>query len=695
MQKVLAAAVAGVLLLSGFGLTYAAQDDAAAEALRTRGILEGDAQGELHLEAGITRAEFAKLLVRALELTEEEDLHFTDLPEGHWAYSDIAKAVRAGILNGFADGTIQPDAPVTYEQAVKMVVCAYGEDRLTAYPADYLAAGIARGYLDNVNALTSEMLTRADAVNLIYNAQMKKEAEQTLQSGTDTAYVTSGGGAATGAASTASGGASGASPGSASGVPEGGGYGMPFSFNTESYSQEDENVFKNVLTSPLSTFSIDVDTASYSNMRRFLLRGSWPAEGSIRTEELINYFDYQHPQSEGDTPLGITTEVAVCPWNPAHQLAMVAVQGQELPQAERQPSNLVFLLDVSGSMHAENKLPLVQKSMALLLDTLDERDTISIVTYANGVRTVLDSVPASEKDTILDAVYSLRAGGGTAGSAGLDLAYELAEKNKIEGNNRIILCTDGDFNIGPSSDAELEQRITEKRDAGIFLSVLGFGMGNYKDSKMERIADQGNGNYAYIDTLREAKKVLVDEMTKTLYTIAKDVKIQAEFNPAKVKEYRLVGYENRKLNDEDFADDQKDAGELGAGATVTVFYELVPADGSETQELRYQESTLKDSPELFFVKLRYKEPDGTESQMITHAVPDETVQTPSETFCFAAAVAEFGMLLNRSAYTAGCTMDDVITLARQGLGEDTFGFRREFIQLVDLARLLPVPDAVE
>ncbi len=693
MKRWMAGAVAGLMLFVPAGVMA----DPAVDSLREQGILQGDEQGALKLSEPVTRAEFAKMLLGSLKLPEAKEAEFSDVRPADWYYGVMGAAAQNGILNGFEDGTVRPEAFVTYEQAVKMTAMAYGAANPgTGYPDGYIRAALERGYLDRMDALMDEAVTREDAVQLIYRAQQEREEtkaiedagrlalEQMTQDSPESAAPMP---SPTGIINMAGGSSPG---GGGGGCPAEGVFAEPDIWygNTEEYRQEAENVFQSPVTAPLSTFSLDVDTASYSNMRRFLMQGRKPAAGSIRTEELINYFDYSYPQPEGEDPLRVITQTGICPWNPAHQLAMIAVQGEDISEQERQPSNLVFLIDVSGSMYTANKLPLVQRSMALLLDTLDARDTISLVTYANGVRTVLDSVSAGEKDTVLKAVYGLRAGGGTAGGDGLKAAYDLAERNRKEGNNRIILCTDGDFNIGMSSTAELEDFIAAKRETGIYLSVLGFGMGNYKDNRMETLADKGNGNYAYIDNLREAKKVLADEMIKTLYTIAEDVKIQVEFNPEKVKEYRLVGYENRLLRAEDFEDDKKDAGEVGAGAVVTAFYELVPADGTaEDSGLRYQQSETVGSPELMYVNLRYKLPDGTESKLMEQGVFAD--QSPvDDNFCFAAAVAELGMLLNDSEYAGEADLDSVIALARAHLGEDPYGFRHEFVQLVDLYRYI-------
>ncbi|ERJ12006.1 vWA domain-containing protein [Haloplasma contractile] len=465
-------------------------------------------------------------------------------------------------------------------------------------------------------------------------------------------------------------------------------------YSNEDYKHIEENRIMDVLTSPLSTFSIDVDTASYSNMRRFLNDGNMPQPDAIRTEELINYFSYDYNGPTGENPFSITTEVAPCPWNEQRQLAMIGIQGIKIDNEEFPPSNLVFLLDVSGSMNASNKLPLVKDALKLLVNNLDEDDTISIVVYAGSSGVVLEPTSGDQKDKIIRAFEGLQAGGSTAGGTGITRAYQLAKDSFIEGgNNRVILATDGDFNVGVSSDSELTRLIEEKRDDDIFLSVLGFGTGNYKDSKMETLANKGNGNYAYIDSLLEAKKVLVEEMGSTLLTIAKDVKIQVEFNPAQVKGYRLIGYENRLLNNEDFDDDTKDAGELGAGHTVTAFYELIPADSDEDidgiDDLKYQNRENTGSNEIMEVRIRYKEPTGDESKLITEVVNSEDLTSnPSNNFKFASSVAEFGLLLRDSDYKGTASYTHIIETATASKGDDTGGYRSEFIRLVKLAKEL-------
>ena len=473
-------------------------------------------------------------------------------------------------------------------------------------------------------------------------------------------------------------------------------------FNTENYNRIDDNPFHRVGNDPLSTFSIDVDTASYSNMRRFITQGQLPPKDAVRIEELINYFTYNYPQPTGNRPFSVTTEVTAAPWNPQHKLVQVGLQGKRLESETLPPSNLVFLIDVSGSMGEPNKLPLVKQSLKLLVNKLSPKDRVSLVVYAGNAGVVLPATPGSQKTKILAAIDRLEAGGSTAGGQGIELAYKIAKQNFLKsGNNRVILATDGDFNVGVSSDAELTRLIEQKRDQGIFLTVIGFGTGNYKDGKMEQLADKGNGNYAYIDTLLEAKKVLVNDIRGTLFTIAKDVKIQVEFNPAKVQAYRLIGYENRLLQNQDFNDDKKDAGEIGAGHSVTALYEIIPTDMKsdvklpEVDPLRYQRSgvTAIDTAnnEMMLVKLRYKLPQDSTSQLITQTIKDSEFNanlTPSTNLRFAAAIATFGMILRDSEYKGNANYDLVMKLATQGQGEDQEGYRGEFIRLVEQSREL-------
>ena len=466
-------------------------------------------------------------------------------------------------------------------------------------------------------------------------------------------------------------------------------------FNTESYAHIRENDFRLVSASPLSTFSIDVDRASYANIRRFIQSGERPPIDAVRIEEMINYFPYDWGRVSGEHPFAVTTEVWEAPWKRAHRLVRIGLHAESIDTEDLPPANLVFLLDVSGSMMPADKLPLLKKAFALLVDQLRPQDRVAIVVYAGAAGLVLPSTPGSHKGEILAALDDLRAGGSTAGGAGLRLAYEIASKHRVDGgNNRVVLATDGDFNVGASSDAEMVRLIERERESGTFLTVLGFGTGNLKDSKMEQIADHGNGNFHYVDGLLEARKVLVEEMGGTLLTLAKDVKLQVEFNPARAAGYRLIGYENRLLADEDFNDDTKDAGELGAGHTVTALYEVVPegveVPRGELEALRYQPQPDDPPPsdfddELMYVKVRYKSPDGNRSTLLEQAVADRP-QSPSTDFRFATAVAGFGMLLRDSEHAANLTLNDVVRLAEKGRGDDPRGYRGEFIRLVEAAR---------
>ena len=465
-------------------------------------------------------------------------------------------------------------------------------------------------------------------------------------------------------------------------------------FNTEEYGRIDENEFLAVADNPLSTFSVDVDRAAYSNVRRFLRDGQRPPRDAVRIEEMVNYFTYDYPEPSGAQPFSVTTEVAACPWNERHRVLMVGLQGRRMKTADLPANNLVFLIDVSGSMMEADKLPLVKEGLELLVNQLRPKDRVAIVVYAGNAGLVLPSTPGSDKGTILSAIQSLEAGGSTAGGAGIKLAYEVAKDNFLDGgNNRVILATDGDFNVGASSDGELEQLIESKRRDRIFLTVLGFGTGNIKDSKMELLADKGNGNYAYVDSLAEARKVLVSEMGATLFTIAKDVKLQIEFNPAKVASYRLIGYENRLLRKEDFNNDAKDAGDIGAGHSVTALYELVPpgtdAVTSGVDPLKYQTTHVTvASPELLTLKLRYKEPEGDTSKLLTYTVSDSnaSAMASSENLRFASAVAEFGMLLRDSKHKGDASYDEVRPLASKSIGRDYEGYRRDFLTMIGAAQ---------
>jgi Ca-activated chloride channel homolog len=470
----------------------------------------------------------------------------------------------------------------------------------------------------------------------------------------------------------------------------------PRSFNTEGYDRIDDNPFRLVTQDPLSTFSIDVDTASYANVRRFLNGGSLPPRDAVRIEELINYFHFEYPSPASGLPFSVTTELSACPWNPEHRLALVGLQTRPLDMDSVPARNLVFLLDVSGSMASSDKLPLVRTAMRMLVDTLTARDRIAIVVYAGASGIVLPSTSGVHKERIHEAIARLEAGGSTNGGAGITLAYQVAQEQFVKGGiNRVILATDGDFNVGVTNQGDLTRLIEEKRASGIFLSVLGVGTGNTKDSTMEKLADRGNGNYAYLDSLHEARRVLVHEAGATLVTVAKDVKIQVEFNPVNVAAYRLIGYENRLLRNQDFNDDRKDAGEIGAGHAVTALYEVVPV-GAEVNvpgvdPLKYQRVSTS-APgvardELMTVKLRYKAPDADESRLITVPVKNRTTEM-SANVGFAAAVAEFGMLLRQSEHRGSSTHADAAALARRFRGGDPDGYRSEFVRLVELAEAL-------
>ncbi|MEP3374564.1 MAG: von Willebrand factor type A domain-containing protein [Maribacter dokdonensis] len=462
--------------------------------------------------------------------------------------------------------------------------------------------------------------------------------------------------------------------------------------NDENYAKITENQFQNVTINPLSTFSIDVDKAAYSNIRRFINKGQDVPVSAVKIEEMVNYFDYDYAQPKNEHPFSVHTEVAKTPWNVDTKLVRIGLQGKEYLNEDLPASNLTFLIDVSGSMSADNKLPLLKSAFKLLVNQLRDKDRISIVVYAGAAGVVLEPTSGSDKTKIINALNNLEAGGSTAGGQGIELAYQLAEKHfKKNGNNRVILATDGDFNVGLSSDDDMENLIVKKRESGVFLSVLGFGIGNYKDSKLETLADKGNGNHAYIDTMQEAQKVFGKEFGGTLFTIAKDVKLQVEFNPNKVKSYRLLGYENRLLTDEDFIDDTKDAGELGSGHKVTALYEIVEAGvktvyDKDIPKLKYASNTNENtfSEELFTVKIRYKKTDGKKSLELVH-VQNVDSQEMSEDFQFSAAVALFGQQLRKSKFTNNTTYNDVIVLAEKGRGKDVNGYRAEFIRLVKSA----------
>ncbi|MBN2353226.1 MAG: VWA domain-containing protein [Spirochaetales bacterium] len=466
--------------------------------------------------------------------------------------------------------------------------------------------------------------------------------------------------------------------------------------NTEEYKNIVENQFLKTIDHPLSTLSIDVDTASYANVRRFLNDGQLPPKDAVRIEECVNYFPYAYPEPPAGKAFSFASELSVCPWNQEHKLLLIGLKAKKIDSERLPPSNLVFLIDVSGSMYDPRKLPLLQEAFKLLVSQLREQDTVSIVVYAGAAGLVLPPTSGEQKLKITRAIESLTAGGSTAGGAGIRLAYDVARKNFLkQGNNRVILATDGDFNVGASSEGELVRLIEDKRAEGVFLSVLGFGAGNLKDSKMEMLADKGNGNFSYIDSLSEAKKVLVTQMGGTLVTIAKDVKLQVEFNPRRVASYRLLGYENRVLAAEDFTDDTKDAGDLGSGHTVTVFYELDMTDSADgaSSGTRYTTTEIKpeaDSDELLFIKFRAKTPTGSESreESVPVAFRDIPPAQTSADFRFASSVVEFCLLLRDSAFKGSADFNSAASRAKEALGEDAGGYRAEFLTLIDKAKRL-------
>ncbi len=468
----------------------------------------------------------------------------------------------------------------------------------------------------------------------------------------------------------------------------------PISTNDEDYGVFVENEFESPKQSPLSTFSIDVDNASYTNIRRFINNGQQVPKDAVRVEEMMNFFKYQYPQPKGEHPFSITTNYSDCPWNPKNKLVRIGLQGKNIPTENLPNSNFVFLIDVSGSMSDENKLPLLKQSMKILVNELRPEDKVSIVVYAGAAGLVLPPTSGNKKETIINALDQLQAGGSTAGGEGINLAYKIAMENFIKnGNNRVILATDGDFNVGASSDNDMERLIEEKRKSGVFLTCLGYGMGNYKDSKMETLANKGNGNYAYIDNIQEANRFLSKEFKGSMFAIAKDVKIQIEFNPKHVQSYRLIGYENRKLRAEDFTNDAIDAGELGSGHTVTALYEIIPTGVKsdffkEPTDLKYSQPKSSENnyaDELATIKFRYKKPDGDKSIEMVEVIDNkpQAFEATSGDFKFATAVAWFGLKLRESKLIQEKAIQDIVNLAKKGLANDTDGYKAELIRLIE------------
>ncbi|SNB05609.1 conserved exported hypothetical protein [Flavobacterium psychrophilum] len=467
--------------------------------------------------------------------------------------------------------------------------------------------------------------------------------------------------------------------------------------NNEDYNSWIENPFESPKTAPLSTFSIDVDNASYTNIRRLINNGQKVPKDAVRVEEMINFFKYQYPQPKDNHPFSITTQYSECPWNSKHKLVQIGLQGKNIPTNDLPASNLVFLIDVSGSMNADNKLPLLIESLKILVEQLRKQDKVAIVVYAGAAGLVLPPTAGNEKQTIINALEKLNAGGSTAGGAGIELAYKTAQKNFIkDGNNRVILATDGDFNVGSTSDSAMQTLIEDKRESGVFLTCLGYGMGNYKDSKMEILADKGNGNYAYIDNIQEANRFLGKEFKGSMFAIAKDVKIQIEFNPKHVQSYRLIGYENRKLRPEDFKNDAIDAGELGSNHTVTALYEIIPIGTNsdfynQTSDLKYTKTEVTDNnynDELATIKFRYKKPDAQKSIEMVQIIENKStvLENATNDLKFATAVAWFGLKLRDSKLIANKSSEDIKKLARLGLSNDLDGYKAEFIRLVEAVK---------
>ncbi|SNB42793.1 conserved exported hypothetical protein [Flavobacterium psychrophilum] len=467
--------------------------------------------------------------------------------------------------------------------------------------------------------------------------------------------------------------------------------------NNEDYNSWIENPFESPKTAPLSTFSIDVDNASYTNIRRLINNGQKVPKDAVRVEEMINFFKYQYPQPKDNHPFSITTQYSECPWNSKHKLVQIGLQGKNIPTNDLPASNLVFLIDVSGSMNADNKLPLLIESLKILVEQLRKQDKVAIVVYAGAAGLVLPPTAGNEKQTIINALEKLNAGGSTAGGAGIELAYKTAQENFIkDGNNRVILATDGDFNVGSTSDSAMQTLIENKRESGVFLTCLGYGMGNYKDSKMEILADKGNGNYAYIDNIQEANRFLGKEFKGSMFAIAKDVKIQIEFNPKHVQSYRLIGYENRKLRPEDFKNDAIDAGELGSNHTVTALYEIIPIGTNsdfynQTSDLKYTKTEVTDNnynDELATIKFRYKKPDAQKSIEMVQIIENKStvLENATNDLKFATAVAWFGLKLRDSKLIANKSSEDIKKLARLGLSNDLDGYKAEFIRLVEAVK---------
>jgi len=704
------------------------QHQVAIEYLSVAGILQGFPDGTFRADNEITRAEFVAVALTAFEdringnngTNGATSISFSDISE-HWAEDFIITAANMGYMAEFAAEEFLPDEKITYEQAFAIIVRII-DGAQSNFPVGYLTFAMREGMTDNIPIVTGENITRGEVAQIIFNVisrerfeEIEREAMATLQNlgqqSPDLLYDLETGlllrppmppslpasvyedqAFSLPPAPSSPSRQSTPTPPPTLSAEVGRGRGRPDSSGGNQFLTTPESGFLSPISSPLSTFALDVNTAAYSFIRRSLHQGNLPNRSVVRIEEMINYFSYDLPRPANGETFTVTTEVQRTPWIEDTYLAMIALQGYDIAREDLPPSNLVFLIDVSGSMFPRDRLPLAQRALSLLVEQLRPEDMVTIVTYASGSRIVLEATPGDQKDVINQAIFSLRSGGATAGSYGILLAYEQARLNFIEGgNNRIILCTDGDFNVGLTSLSELEDLIIEQRESGVFLSILGFGYGNLRDDFLETLARHGNGNYAYIDNLNEAKRVLVDDMVSTIFTIASDVRLQVEFNPETVYRYRLIGYERRMLDDEAFDLDDTDAGEMGAGHSMIAFYEIIPRREGDaiSPELRFQTTQTTGSDELFVVHLRYNRPvSGEPVRPPSVVVQGLTNAPPSETFNFASAVVEWAMILADSEHRANASLDNVLARALSSRGADTFGHRAEFVQLVDLSRLL-------
>lgn len=655
-------------------------------------FLEGYEDGQLHLDQNLTRAEFAKMVAEAFDLQNAAEKTFTDLDSSHWSYPYVMRVVQAGAIDGYSDGSFRPDDLVTFEEAAK-IASGLLLNSWNVQLEKGVATAIEYGITDGIQAMIGEDITRGEAAQMISNAlQVKEETVNCWTGGVTTGVISSGSEDTSGTDSESDtvlgfnvDGNRNYDSGSTSDGNEylGGGGGLPVVTDIEVQGVTGENQFVDTSDTSDSAFPVDTDTASYHMLRRFILNGQAPEEGDLQTQELINYFDYNAPLPEDGETFGISAELGECPWNTENQLVRVAVQAKEAV-AEDQPNNLVFLVDVSGSMYGGNKLPALKEGLRALADTLKEEDRLSIVVYANGVKVILDGATGIEREKINSAIDQLGTSGGNSSGDGLTMAYNQVDKYLVEGNNRVVICSDGDFSVGLNTGNQLKSLIRQGNSRGIYVTALGLDMNNYRDAALAAFAVNGQGSYAYIDNAKEARQILTDTVTSPIATIAEDVSLQVSFNSRYVASYRLVGYENAAEMTENAVNSAPYTEDLGAGARVTALYEIVPArDGQTTSS---SETTEETSGQLLDVKVQYKEPESGEEKTAAYALDADAAGTVSADFYFASALAELGMLLNGSEYAGTSSYDAVITLAEQGLGEDPYNLKGEFIQLVDLLR---------